>query len=209
MPRRSRVCVPVRSRCPGSRSSHPARCSTVSGSRVGSRASSKPSVTASPRSRTRSSAAGPPAAIRSSSAALARELRARKLAALLEGEPAVIATANVGCLAHLGAASPVPVRHWIELVDAARSRGSADAASADLRQAATARGSCGATCGSIRVVSDHAAYASLTAKRNCPGPLATLIGIAPLRVRDRPMRVGSPGTKSPARGGALLVWLGD
>jgi glycolate oxidase iron-sulfur subunit len=50
---------------------------------------------------------------------LARELRARKLAALLESEPAAIATANVGCLAHLGAASPVPVRHWIELVDAA------------------------------------------------------------------------------------------
>jgi len=50
---------------------------------------------------------------------LARELRARKLAALMAGEPAEIATANVGCLAHLGAASPVPVRHWIELVDAA------------------------------------------------------------------------------------------
>jgi len=51
--------------------------------------------------------------------ALARELRARKLAALLDREPAAIATANVGCLAHLGATSPVPVRHWIELVDAA------------------------------------------------------------------------------------------
>ena len=66
MPRRLRVCVPVRSRCPGSRSSHPARCSTVSGSRVGSRASLKPSVTALRRSRTRGSAAGPQAAIRSS-----------------------------------------------------------------------------------------------------------------------------------------------
>jgi glycolate oxidase iron-sulfur subunit len=31
----------------------------------------------------------------------------------------VIATANVGCLAHLREASSVPVRHWIELVDAA------------------------------------------------------------------------------------------
>jgi glycolate oxidase iron-sulfur subunit len=51
--------------------------------------------------------------------ALAQELRARKLKALLEGAPRAIATANVGCLAHLGAASSVPVRHWIELVDAA------------------------------------------------------------------------------------------
>jgi glycolate oxidase iron-sulfur subunit len=51
--------------------------------------------------------------------ALARELRSRKLAALLEAAPTAIATANVGCLAHLAAVSPVPVRHWIELVDAA------------------------------------------------------------------------------------------
>jgi glycolate oxidase iron-sulfur subunit len=49
---------------------------------------------------------------------LASDLRARKLAALLNGEPSVIATANIGCLAHLQAASPVPVRHWIELIDA-------------------------------------------------------------------------------------------
>jgi glycolate oxidase iron-sulfur subunit len=47
---------------------------------------------------------------------LASELRARKLAALLNGQPSVIATANIGCLAHLQAASPVPVRHWIELI---------------------------------------------------------------------------------------------
>jgi glycolate oxidase iron-sulfur subunit len=28
----------------------------------------------------------------------------------------VIATANIGCLEHLRPASPVPVRHWIEIV---------------------------------------------------------------------------------------------
>jgi glycolate oxidase iron-sulfur subunit len=28
----------------------------------------------------------------------------------------VIATANIGCLEHLRAESPVPVRHWIEIV---------------------------------------------------------------------------------------------
>jgi glycolate oxidase iron-sulfur subunit len=50
---------------------------------------------------------------------IAGELRARKLAALQEGGPQVIATANIGCLAHLQAGSAAPVRHWIELVDEA------------------------------------------------------------------------------------------
>jgi glycolate oxidase iron-sulfur subunit len=47
---------------------------------------------------------------------LSHELRRRKLAALLDADPQVIATANVGCLEHLRGASPVPVRHWIEVV---------------------------------------------------------------------------------------------
>src|SRR5512145_84327 len=50
---------------------------------------------------------------------IAAELRARKLAALGEGAPQAIATANIGCLAHLAAATATPVRHWIELVDEA------------------------------------------------------------------------------------------
>jgi glycolate oxidase iron-sulfur subunit len=49
---------------------------------------------------------------------LSRELRARKLDSLLEEQPTVIATANIGCLEHLRQASAVPVRHWIEIVDA-------------------------------------------------------------------------------------------
>jgi glycolate oxidase iron-sulfur subunit len=49
--------------------------------------------------------------------ALAAPLRERKLAALAAAAPEAILTANVGCLAHLAAASPVPVRHWIEWVD--------------------------------------------------------------------------------------------
>ncbi len=48
---------------------------------------------------------------------LARELRARKLDSLLGDRPAVIATANIGCLEHLRQASIVPVRHWIEIID--------------------------------------------------------------------------------------------
>ena len=50
---------------------------------------------------------------------IAAELRARKLAALEEGAPQAIATANIGCLAHLQGPTATPVRHWIELVDAA------------------------------------------------------------------------------------------
>jgi len=49
-------------------------------------------------------------------AELSNELRRRKLAALTEAHPELIATANIGCLEHLRAVSPVPVRHWIELL---------------------------------------------------------------------------------------------
>jgi glycolate oxidase iron-sulfur subunit len=48
---------------------------------------------------------------------LSQQLRARKLDALLGNRPDAIATANIGCLEHLRQASPVPVRHWIEIVD--------------------------------------------------------------------------------------------
>jgi glycolate oxidase iron-sulfur subunit len=51
--------------------------------------------------------------------AIAGELRTRKLAALEEGGPQAIATANIGCLTHLQEPTATPVRHWIELVDAA------------------------------------------------------------------------------------------
>jgi glycolate oxidase iron-sulfur subunit len=40
-----------------------------------------------------------------------------KLDALQQGDPAVIATANIGCQLHLGSKSAVPVYHWIELLD--------------------------------------------------------------------------------------------
>ena len=47
---------------------------------------------------------------------LSDELRRRKIAALTGSGPELIATANIGCLEHLRATSPVPVRHWIEIV---------------------------------------------------------------------------------------------
>jgi glycolate oxidase iron-sulfur subunit len=53
---------------------------------------------------------------------LSGELRLRKLRALHEGAPARIATANIGCLAHLQAGTTTPVMHWIELLDEALRR---------------------------------------------------------------------------------------
>jgi glycolate oxidase iron-sulfur subunit len=48
---------------------------------------------------------------------LARRLRDDKVRALEGGMPEVIATANIGCLAHIGSGASRPVRHWVELVD--------------------------------------------------------------------------------------------
>lgn len=50
--------------------------------------------------------------------ALSRPLLRNKLDALQAGNPALIATANIGCQLHLGSAADVPVHHWIELLDA-------------------------------------------------------------------------------------------
>ena len=50
---------------------------------------------------------------------ISAKLHERKLAALHEGGPQCIATANIGCLAHLQGGSATPVRHWIELLDEA------------------------------------------------------------------------------------------
>ncbi len=53
---------------------------------------------------------------------LSTQLQRRKLEALTGANPECIATANIGCLEHLRVASPVPVRHWIELVAEALER---------------------------------------------------------------------------------------
>lgn len=50
---------------------------------------------------------------------IANQLKARKLGHLQAGGPEQIATANIGCLAHLQSGSPIPVRHWVELLDEA------------------------------------------------------------------------------------------
>jgi glycolate oxidase iron-sulfur subunit len=48
---------------------------------------------------------------------IAQELRNNKLAALEAGKPTVIASANIGCIAHLQEGSELPVQHWVELID--------------------------------------------------------------------------------------------
>ncbi|MFT3812926.1 MAG: glycolate oxidase subunit GlcF [Acidovorax sp.] len=51
--------------------------------------------------------------------ALSYGLRDRKLGHLAPLAPAVIASANIGCITHLQSGTATPVRHWIELLDAA------------------------------------------------------------------------------------------
>ncbi|MFT4101609.1 MAG: glycolate oxidase subunit GlcF [Burkholderiaceae bacterium] len=48
---------------------------------------------------------------------LSRQLRDRKLASLLDGQPQVILSANIGCLTHLQSGTQTRVRHWIEWLD--------------------------------------------------------------------------------------------
>lgn len=47
---------------------------------------------------------------------LSLELRDRKLKTLHSGSPAVIASANIGCISHLRAGTETPVKHWIEIL---------------------------------------------------------------------------------------------
>jgi glycolate oxidase iron-sulfur subunit len=49
---------------------------------------------------------------------IASQLRDAKLQALQSQQPQQILSANIGCIHHLKAASAVPVRHWIEWLDA-------------------------------------------------------------------------------------------
>ena len=48
---------------------------------------------------------------------LSRKLLARKVDNLEASRPQVIATANIGCFAHIATGASVPVRHWIQLLD--------------------------------------------------------------------------------------------
>lgn len=50
---------------------------------------------------------------------IAHELRDRKLRHLSELQPQAIVSANIGCITHLQSGTATPVRHWVEVLDAA------------------------------------------------------------------------------------------
>ncbi len=52
---------------------------------------------------------------------IATGLRDRKLQAIGQVSPEVIITSNMGCMSHLQTGTQTPVRHWVEVVDAALS----------------------------------------------------------------------------------------
>jgi len=54
---------------------------------------------------------------------LAYPLRDRKLGHLNQLQPSAIVSANIGCITHLQSGSEVPVRHWVEVLDAALTAG--------------------------------------------------------------------------------------
>jgi glycolate oxidase iron-sulfur subunit len=51
--------------------------------------------------------------------ALSQQLRERKQASLAALEPDTVVSANIGCITHLQAGCATPVRHWVEVLDAA------------------------------------------------------------------------------------------
>jgi len=52
----------------------------------------------------------------------AQTLRDRKMSHLMAAGPEVIVSANIGCITHLQGGADIPVRHWVEVLDAAVSQ---------------------------------------------------------------------------------------
>ena len=50
---------------------------------------------------------------------ISTKLRDRKLSHLQEARPDMVLSSNIGCIGHLQGGTDTPVRHWIEVVDAA------------------------------------------------------------------------------------------
>jgi glycolate oxidase iron-sulfur subunit len=50
---------------------------------------------------------------------LSQRLLQDKVNTLESSQPDIIATANIGCLTHIQSMASIPVRHWIEILDAA------------------------------------------------------------------------------------------
>ena len=54
---------------------------------------------------------------------IARTLRDRKLGHLADLQPQAVISANIGCITHLQSGTALPVRHWVEVLDAALAAG--------------------------------------------------------------------------------------
>ena len=50
-------------------------------------------------------------------AKLSQQLLDNKLSALQNGQPDLIATANIGCQMHMASKAKLPVKHWLEVID--------------------------------------------------------------------------------------------
>jgi len=50
---------------------------------------------------------------------ISQQLRDRKLGHLGQVQPTAIVSANIGCITHLQSGTATPVRHWVEVLDAA------------------------------------------------------------------------------------------
>lgn len=50
-------------------------------------------------------------------AKLSQQLLDNKLSALQNGQPDLIATANIGCQMHMASKAQLPVKHWLEVID--------------------------------------------------------------------------------------------
>ena len=48
---------------------------------------------------------------------LSQRLLKNKVEALESGQPALLATANIGCLTHIQSGTSLQVRHWINILD--------------------------------------------------------------------------------------------
>jgi glycolate oxidase iron-sulfur subunit len=48
---------------------------------------------------------------------LSQQLLDNKLSALLNEQPDIIATANIGCQMHMASKARLPVKHWLEVLD--------------------------------------------------------------------------------------------
>jgi glycolate oxidase iron-sulfur subunit len=48
---------------------------------------------------------------------LSQRLLKNKVNALESGMPAMLATANIGCLTHIQSGTPLKVKHWINILD--------------------------------------------------------------------------------------------